>query len=453
MVEKIKKTTLGLAERLGFAAISIADNLRSSYLNTFMLFFCTNVLGCRPGIISTLLSVSTVWDAINDPMIASYADNHPNRNGDRSRQYLFASIPGGIILVLLFSHLFHNPTASTIFVFVLFLISSVFTTFHRLPFYAMMILVSPEEEDRISVSKFHFFGTAIGVALGSVIMWPLVRLVGGVDAAGNVANPDKGFLAGAVIVAAAIIALSLYHYFTSKERIRPQKVEKTPMIKAIRILFKKARFRRNVILDFLRSTIITATTGYGLYYATYVLGKPGMLTLLSAVYLFSSMLFLPFVGRIIRKLGIRKSLIVSAVILIAAEVVFVIMPKTLIGGIAVVFACGVSTSLINVALSLNRARIADEVEEAEGRRVDSMVSNVNGLAVKCGASLIGLVFGWILEFTHYDGSLSVQPDSAVKGIIFIMGWMVIICCAGLILAAPKEEPAKIAGASAGTEGE
>ena len=453
MVEKIKKTTLGLAERLGFAAISIADNLRSSYLNTFMLFFCTNVLGCRPGIISTLLSVSTVWDAINDPMIASYADNHPNRNGDRSRQYLFASIPGGIILVLLFSHLFHNPTASTIFVFVLFLISSVFTTFHRLPFYAMMILVSPEEEDRISVSKFHFFGTAIGVALGSVIMWPLVRLVGGVDAAGNVANPDKGFLAGAVIVAAAIIALSLYHYFTSKERIRPQKVEKTPMIKAIRILFKKARFRRNVILDFLRSTIITATTGYGLYYATYVLGKPGMLTLLSAVYLFSSMLFLPFVGRIIRKLGIRKSLIVSAVILIAAEVVFVIMPKTLIGGIAVVFACGISTSLINVALSLNRARIADEVEEAEGRRVDSMVSNVNGLAVKCGASLIGLVFGWILEFTHYDGSLSVQPDSAVKGIIFIMGWMVIICCAGLILAAPKEEPAKIAGASAGTEGE
>lgn len=453
MVEKIKKTTLGLAERLGFAAISIADNLRSSYLNTFMLFFCTNVLGCRPGIIATLMSIVTVWDAINDPMIASYADNHPNRNGDRSRQYLFASIPGGIILVLLFSHLFQNPTASTVFVFVLYLTLSVFTTFHRLPFYAMMILVSPEEEDRISVSKFHFFGTAIGVALGSVVMWPLVRLVGGVDAAGNVANPDKGFLAGAVIVAAAIIALSLYHYFTSKERIRPQKVEKTPMIEAIKILFKKARFRRNVILDFLRSTIITATTGYGLYYATYVLGKPGMLTLLSAVYLFSSMLFLPFVGRIIRKLGIRKSLIVSAIILIAAEVVFVIMPKTLTGGIAVVFACGISTSLINVALSLNRARIADEVEEAEGRRVDSMVSNVNGLAVKCGASLIGLVFGWILEFTHYDGSLSVQPDSAVKGIIFIMGWMVIICCAGLILAAPKEEPAKIAEAAAGTEGE
>lgn len=452
MKEKVKKTTLSLKERLGFSAISLADNLRTYYQSTFMLFFCTNVLGCRPGIIATLMSIVTVWDAVNDPMIASYADNHPNRKGERTRQYLFASIPLGIVLVLLFSHIFQNPTVSTIFVFALYLLLSVFTTFHRLPFYAMMILVSPEEEDRLSVSKYHFIGTAIGVAMGSVVMWPLVRLVGGVDAAGNVADPDKGFFIGAVIVAAVVIALSLYHYFTTKERVRPQNVEKTPILQAIRILFQNGKFRRNVILDFLRNVIISATVGYGLYYVTYVLGKPGMLTLLSAVYVFSSLIFLPFVSRIIRRLGIRKSLILSALILIAAEAVFVIMPKTLIGGLAVMLACGVSTSLINVALSLNRAHIADEVEEAEGRRVDSMVSNVNGLAVKCGASLVGLMLGWILEFTHYDGSLSVQPDSAIKGIIFIMGWLVIICCVGLILAAPKDEPAKIAK-SAGTEGE
>ena len=421
MKEKVKKTTLSLKERLGFSAISLADNLRTYYQSTFMLFFCTNVLGCRPGIIATLMSIVTVWDAVNDPMIASYADNHPNRKGERTRQYLFASIPLGIVLVLLFSHIFQNPTVSTIFVFALYLLLSVFTTFHRLPFYAMMILVSPEEEDRLSVSKYHFIGTAIGVAMGSVVMWPLVRLVGGVDAAGNVADPDKGFFIGAVIVAAVVIALSLYHYFTTKERVRPQNVEKTPILQAIRILFQNGKFRRNVILDFLRNVIISATVGYGLYYVTYVLGKPGMLTLLSAVYVFSSLIFLPFVSRIIRRLGIRKSLILSALILIAAEAVFVIMPKTLIGGLAVMLACGVSTSLINVALSLNRAHIADEVEEAEGRRVDSMVSNVNGLAVKCGASLVGLMLGWILEFTHYDGSLSVQPDSAIKGIIFIMG--------------------------------
>ena len=169
MKEKVKKTTLSLKERLGFSAISLADNLRTYYQSTFMLFFCTNVLGCRPGIIATLMSIVTVWDAVNDPMIASYADNHPNRKGERTRQYLFASIPLGIVLALLFSHIFQNPTVSTIFVFALYLLLSVFTTFHRLPFYAMMILVSPEEEDRLTVSKYHFIGTAIGVGEGHVV--------------------------------------------------------------------------------------------------------------------------------------------------------------------------------------------------------------------------------------------------------------------------------------------
>ena len=43
--------------------------------------------------------------------------------------------------------------------------------------------------------------------------------------------------------------------------------------------------------------------------------------------------------------------------------------------------------------------------------------------------------------------------SAIKGIIFIMGWMVIICCVGIILAAPKDEPQKAAETASETEGE
>lgn len=265
MKTKKKGTTIGLAEKLGYAGISVADNLRGSYRGTFMQFFCTNVLMIRPGILATLMSLVTIWDAINDPLIASYADNHPNKNGDRARQYLWAGIPLSIIMILMFVRFSMNPTISLMIIFCLNILFSVATTFHRLPFYAMMILVSPHEADRLSVNKFHFFGTAIGTALGSLAMWPLVRLVGGVDEAGNVANPEKGFLMGMVVVGAIVIILSLYHYYTTKERVHPQQTEKTPMIEAIKILFKKAVFRRNVILDFLRSTIIAATTGYALY--------------------------------------------------------------------------------------------------------------------------------------------------------------------------------------------
>ncbi len=455
---KDRSVSLGLPEKLGYAGISIADNLRTSFFSTFMLFFGTNVLGIRPGLMSTLLSVSIVWDAINDPLIASYADNHPNRNGDRSRQYLFASIPMGIILMLLFSRLSDSVTACAVIILVLNLIYSVFTTMHRLPFYAMMILVSPREEDRISVNKFHFFGTGIGAAIGSVVMWPLVRIIGGVDSDGNLINPEKGFFVGAVVVAVVIIAFSLYHYFTTRERVRPQKMEQTPLIEAFRILFKNAGFRRNVALDFFKSAILTAVTSYALYYASYVINKPGMLTPIYAVYLVANMIIIPMVGKLLNKFGRHRSMFIAALVLIAGELVFVALARNLAAGFVLVLTAGFAISVFNVVISLYRASIADEIEDTEGRRVDAMVSNVCGFAVKCGGALITLLFGWILDFTHYDGNLSVQPESAVKGIIFIMGWSVIIFAIGLMLATPKDRPAPAGGtdepvSSDGTEGE
>jgi Na+/melibiose symporter-like transporter len=119
------------------------------------------------------------------------------------------------------------------------------------------------------------------------------------------------------------------------------------------------------------------------------------------------------------------------------------MPKTLTGAITLVLAAGFATSMFNMVVTLNRADIADEVERTEGCRADSMISNVSGFAVKCASSLVSLLFGWVLEFTHYDATLDVQPQSAVNGILFILGWFVVICSIGMILSTPRERKEKV----------
>lgn len=436
------KTSIRLPEKLGYAGISVVDNLRGSFKGTFMLFFGTNVLGIRPGLMGIISSIMVIWDAINDPLMAYYADNHPNRNGDRCRQYLFAGIPMGIVSVLMFMRFSDNPMTSALILLLLNFLYDVFVTLHRLPFYSMMILVSPKEEDRISVNKWHFFGTGIGTALGSVLMWPLVRAFGGVDGSGNLIDPERGFFLGSVIVAAAVILVSVYHYFTTKERVHPQNAAEKPFLESVKILFRNGHFCRNVVMFFFVQTIISAIVGYGLYYATYVLGNAGMLTLLNVVYLLSNMLIIPFVNKFIRKLGRNKTIIVSSIILILGELVFLSMPKTLTGAITLVLAAGFATSMFNMVVTLNRADIADEVERTEGCRSDSMISNVSGFAVKCASSLVSLLFGWVLEFTHYDATLDVQPQSAVNGILFILGWFVVICSIGMILSTPRDRKVK-----------
>ena len=432
-MEEEKKSLLKFPEKLGYAGIGIADNVRTSFFGTFLLFFCTNVLGVRPGLISTLLSISIIWDAINDPLIASYADNHPNKKGERSRPYLFASIPLALVLVLMFTRFSDSVVACAVIIFVLNLLYSVFATMHRLPFYAMMILVSPYEKDRLSVNKYHFFGAGIGTAIGAVAMWPLIRLTAGVDGSGNLIHPERGFFLGALIVGGLLILLSLYHYFTTRERVFPQKQESTPFFEAVKTLFKDKQFCLNTVMHFLSNATVSALTGYALYYTSYVLGNSALLTPLYAAYMLSNMIFIPFSNKLINKLGYKRSVIFGALLLIAAEIPFVFLATSVATGFILVVVAGVSTSIFNIVLSLNRARIADGIEDNTGKRVDSMVSNVSSFAIKCGNSLLTLIFGWILEFSHYDGTLAVQPQSAVNGIIFIMGGLVIIFCLFILL--------------------
>ena len=447
MKKNPNRTTLRFPEKLGYATISIADNLVSSFKATFLLFFGTNVLGVSPGLMGILSSLVLIWDAINDPLMAYYADTHPNRKGDRCKQYLFAGIPLGIVLVMMFVRLSQNAVASAIILFVLMILFDLFATMYRMPFITMMILVSPHEKDRISVNQWHFFGSGIGTAMGALAMWPLVRIFGGVDEAGNLINSEKGFFLGAVIVAAVLIVFCLYHYFTTKERVRAaQDTEQIPFLDACKILFRNMKFRRNCLTYFFMNLIPSAIVTYGLYYATYVIRQPAMLTLLNAAYMLVSMIAVVFSGKMVKKLGRNKSMSLGAFALIAGELFFVVMARQLVGGMVLVVVAGFSYTLFNISNSMYRAEIADEIEQTEGRRVDSMISNVTNFAVKCSGSLVTLMFGWILEFSGYDATLDVQPESAVNGIIFILGWFVIFACIGIILSLPKVKKAKAAAA-------
>lgn len=447
MKKNTDKTTIRFPEKLGYATISIADNLMYSFKATFLLFFGTNVLGISPGIMGILSSIVLIWDAVNDPLMAYYADTHPNRKGDRCKQYLWAGIPLGVVVSMMFVKFSQNAATSAIILLVLMILFDLFATMYRTPFFTMLIVVSPHEKERISVNQWHFFGTGIGTAMGALVMWPLVRLFGGVDEAGNLINSEKGFFLGAVVVAAVLIVSCLYHYFTTKERVPvPQDTEHIPFLEAFKILFRNKKFRRNCLTYFFINLIPSAIVTYGLYYATYVIRQPAMLTPLNAAYMLVSMIAIVFAGKMVKKLGRNKSMSLGAYALIASELFFIVMARQLVGGMVLVVVAGFSFSLFNISNSMYRAEIADEIGQTEGRRVDSMISSVTAFFVKCSGSLVTLLFGWILEFSGYDATLDVQPESAVKGIIFILGWVVIFACIGIILSLPRVKKVKAAAA-------
>jgi len=98
-VEKPKKLSLGVKLVYGSG-----DWSRASY-NTIKQFFywifLTDVVRLSPLLASFSFVISTIWDAINDPMVGSLSDNVRTKWGRRRPFLLVFSIPFALAFLLL----------------------------------------------------------------------------------------------------------------------------------------------------------------------------------------------------------------------------------------------------------------------------------------------------------------------------------------------------------------
>jgi Na+/melibiose symporter and related transporters len=218
---------LSFKEKLGYGLSNVGGGIWMSFINTFLLYFYTNVAHIRPAIASLIISLAVIWDAINDPLFASLADNHRFKNGEKMRPLLWSSIPLAICLVLCFVVFGkEGSTLSIILAFVTYFLFRIPSTLHMLALNGTRQLVSPVDEHRVSLGTWATGGGALGLALASIIFWPIVRGIAGLDSDGNMIEPRKGFVVAAAIAGLLIVITSVYNYFTTEERVHDDVKEK-----------------------------------------------------------------------------------------------------------------------------------------------------------------------------------------------------------------------------------
>lgn len=428
------KNKLSFTEKLGYGLTNLGTGIWLSFINTFLLFFYTNVAHIRPAIASTIISLAVIWDAVNDPLFASIYDNHRFKNGEKMRPLLWFSLPLAVCLVLTFTTFgSEGSVISIVLAFVTYFLFRIPSTIHSLAVNGMKQLASPVDKDRVSLSTWASGGGAFGMALTSIIFWPIVRGVAGLDANENMINPKKGFLVAAIIAGAMVIVTSLFNYFTSTERVHDELKERVPFVRSCGLLMRNREFRINLAMLFLYGLYATIISGYALYYCTYVIFKPGIATVVMASYVVGIIVALPFVNRLYKALGRKKVIGLGTAILIVGSLTFVVFPKQLFAPFVLCGSIGIGTELITVMLSLNRADITDALSAQQGTRMDGMVNNVMFFVQKLGNALLTFVLGLVLEFSHFDGNLDTQPVSAVRSIVLIMGLTALIASIGIAL--------------------
>ncbi|MCR4711196.1 MAG: glycoside-pentoside-hexuronide (GPH):cation symporter [Clostridia bacterium] len=432
-----------LPEKLGFGAYSLSLDCCNNFVATFLLFFYTDVLGITPALAGVVSLIASVWDGVNDPIFGYVAANRRFKNREIARPYLkWFAIPTAVMFMLIFLKVDLPRSILFIYAVVVYLIYDTFNTFNRIPAGSMVTLATNRQDDRISISLFTAAGSSIGVIIATLGCWPLIYALSGVSETGLLINPRRGFLAGSLLVGLVLVAGSLLHYRTTKERILPEPdaEQKVGLLESLRILFGCRIWVENTLFYLFYNFSIIFMTGTLTYYATRVLGDPGAATIILAAYIFSSLIAIVlFVGRLHKKLGRRKTMILSAVLMIASKIYFTFFPASVVAAIVMGVLVGISVAFAINVNSLNVAESADYIAWKNDKHLETMIATFNNTVSKLGVALCNFFIGLLLEFTGYNADLAVQPESAIKGIEACMGVIPMVMAVFMLLIALKSK--------------
>ncbi len=425
-------------EKLGFCTFSTASNVVYQFKSIYYLFFLTNVLKIDILVAGTILTLGTIWDAVNDPLIGFWAVNHKFKNGERVRPLaIWFAVPWAITVVLLFTNFGLPNKAAVAVALIVYLLFELFNTFVGIPYNSMGSLATNLDADRRSINVFRNLGGALGAGIGAVACLPLLKAFGAMDGKGNLIDSasSRGFLLTACVMGLVCIIGCVVHFFTTKERVKPiaEDDEKLSAKMVFAMLFRCKSWVLNMLYIICYGVINLLLMSCITYYATYVIGSTAAATAIQAAYLVAALGSSFLVSAIDRLLGRKKTMLLAAALFILGKVWFVINPFSL-GAIYVnAISVGIALTITFVMFNTNRNNIVDIIEWQSGRRLDSLVSTADNLASKLAVAGATQLVALSLSRNGFDATLTVQPAGAIAAINAILGWIPMVVAAVMMV--------------------
>ena len=425
-------------EKLGFCTFSTASNVVYQFKSIYYLFFLTNVLKIDILVAGTILTLGTIWDAVNDPLIGFWAVNHKFKNGERVRPLaIWFAVPWAITVVLLFTNFGLPNKAAVAVALIVYLLFELFNTFVGIPYNSMGSLATNLDADRRSINVFRNLGGALGAGIGAVACLPLLKAFGAMDGKGNLIDSasSRGFLLTACVMGLVCIIGCVVHFFTTKERVKPiaEDDEKLSAKMVFAMLFRCKSWVLNMLYIICYGVINLLLMSCITYYATYVIGSTAAATAIQAAYLVAALGSSFLVSAIDRALGRKRTMLLAAALFILGKIWFVINPFSL-GAIYVnAISVGIALTITFVMFNTNRNNIVDIIEWQSGRRLDSLVSTADNLASKLAVAGATQLVALSLSRNGFDATLTVQPAGAIAAINAILGWIPMVVAAVMMV--------------------
>lgn len=407
---------ISLKEKIGYGLGDTASNLYFQMFVNFLLFFYTDVFGIPAAAAGTMLMVSRFWDAVNDPIMGVIADRTNSKWGKFRPYLIWMSGPLAIIGVLTFVTPNFSVSGKIIYAYITFTLVMMAYTAVNIPYSALMGVISPNSQERTSVSTFRFVLAFVGAFVVQGLTLPLVNLFG---------NGDQSVGFPLTMGVYGILACILFYitFKTTQERVQVPSTQRPSLKEDVKDLMKNRPWLHLLIMGIFTLGYIIIRNGTILYYFKYYIGDETLASLfmvLGTVAVIAGVACTQFFAK---KFGKKKFYITVMGLTTLLTMLFYFIPAE---HIILVFVFHILISFIMAPqaplLWAMYADTADYSEWKNERRATGLIFSAATFAQKFGMAIGGGLAGWLLAFFEFVPNVQ-QTPSTLNGIRLMMSFI------------------------------
>lgn len=411
--EKVKP--FGMQDKVGYMLGDVGSCLLFNFIGSYLLVFYTDVFGISAAAVGTLMAVSRIWDAINDPMMGVIVDKRKRSKDGKFRPYLkYMGIPLAIFTILTFLVIPNMPQNMKLpYAYITYIGFGMAYTAINIPYGSLASVMTNDPVERTQLSTWRNL-SAIGAMIPLMILTP--KLV--FDATGAVS--PKGFLIAAVLYSIiALISFRLCYNMTTERIVHEVKEDapKTSLKETLKVLGKN-----KALIGLIISSLGTLTAQFipgalNAYLFKDYFNAPGLLSLAGLLPMVAMFIVLPLTSKLVAKFGKKNIAIYSSLVSVIAYIVLFFFPtKNPMIYIGLMVVNSIGTSLYGMIVWALVGDVIDYQEYISGKREEGIVYAAYSLSRKLVQAIVGSIGGFALAAIGYQSGAATQSPEVAESI-------------------------------------
>ncbi len=386
-----------------------------------MIYFLSNILNLpltTYAMVTMVLTVLRIFDALNDPITGLVIDNIRSPWGKFKPPLLVGAVLSVACYLVMYAD-FGLTGVKFVAVFgIAYILWDISYGINDIAYWSMMPSLTLDQKEREKIGAFARICANIGM---------YIVMVGYPSFTGMLGGGPKGYFRFAVIVSVLMLAFQMFTIFGVKEtKVQMKEEESTSIREMFHILFANDQLMWATLSMALFTVGYVTTTNFALYYMQYIFGDIDKYAILAAacgVAQLAALIIFPLISKLFSR---RKFYFISTLIVVVGYILFFFADKSLImiaAGAIVIF---VGEAFIQLLILMF---LSDTIEYGQwklGKRNDSITLSIQPLINKIGGAIAtGIVSITVVLSGIKQGDVASEAIDATGKLVFKNSMLVV----------------------------